>query len=67
MAIDVERFRVREGEKVDLAKWPTLVDPVYKSKDDYRELLADHVKHLSSRQRKLYAGDKHALLLIFQA
>jgi PPK2 family polyphosphate:nucleotide phosphotransferase len=67
MSIDVKRFCVREGEKVELAKWPTLVDPVYKSKDDYREMLADHVAHLSSRQQKLYAGDKHSLLLIFQA
>jgi len=67
MSIDTERFRVKEGEKVDLTKWPTLVDPVYKSKDDYHEMLADHVAHLSSRQQKLYAGDKHSLLLIFQA
>ncbi|MGO9389158.1 ADP-polyphosphate phosphotransferase [Rhodoblastus sp.] len=64
---DTNKFRVKEDQKVDLAKWPTLVDPVYRSKDDYRELLADHVARLSDMQQKLYAGNKHALLLVFQA
>ncbi len=66
-AFDTKNFRVKEDHKVDLAKWPTLVDPVYRSKDDYREILADHVARLSDMQQKLYAGNKHALLLVFQA
>ena len=49
-------FRVKEGEKVDLADWPTLVDPVYRSKDDYHALLAEHVARLSDLQQKLYAS-----------
>jgi hypothetical protein len=31
MKIRSEDFRVREGEEVDLKKWPTMADPVYKS------------------------------------
>jgi PPK2 family polyphosphate:nucleotide phosphotransferase len=66
-AIATKNFRVKEGKKVDLAKWPTLIDPVYRSKEDYHAILADHVARLSDLQQKLYAENRHALLLIFQA
>ena len=33
MNIKTKDFRVGEGDKVDLDKWPTKVDPVYKSKE----------------------------------
>jgi PPK2 family polyphosphate:nucleotide phosphotransferase len=58
---------VVEGDEVDLDKWPTKVDPVYKSKDQYKKLLEDHVEQLSDQQRLLYASNRHAVLLIFQA
>ena len=58
---------MREGDEVDLKKWPTKVDPVYKSKEQYKKLLEEHVAQLSSQQQLLYASDRHALLLIFQA
>jgi PPK2 family polyphosphate:nucleotide phosphotransferase len=60
-------FRVREGDMVNLKKWPTKVDPVYKSKERYRELLGEHVAQLSSLQQLLYASNRYAVLLIFQA
>ncbi len=43
MKIHSKDFRVREGDEVDLDKWPTMVDPVYKSKEQYQELLNEHV------------------------
>jgi polyphosphate kinase 2 (PPK2 family) len=58
---------VREAHEVDLQKWPTKVDPVYKSKKHYKKLLEDHVAQLSSLQQLLYASNRHAVLLIFQA
>ena len=67
MPIDVSAFRVREGRTVNLKKWPTRVRPFYDSKSQYVSLLADHVKKLSDRQNLLYAHDRYALLLIFQA
>jgi PPK2 family polyphosphate:nucleotide phosphotransferase len=67
MKIDSKDFRVREGSKVNLRKWPTIIDPVYTSKDHYQALLADHVKQLSRQQQLLYASNRHAVLLIFQA
>ena len=67
MKIDAADFRVREGKPVDLKRWPTLVKPFYKSKDHYRRLLGDHIEHLSAQQDLLYAVNRYALLLIFQA
>ena len=67
MHIKSSDFRVREGEQVDLKKWPTLVDPVYKTSEQYQELLTRHVRALSAQQELLYASDQYAVLLIFQA
>ena len=67
MHIKANDFRVREGDDVDLKKWPTLVDPVYQTNEQYQELLAKHVKALSEQQALLYASDSYAVLLIFQA
>jgi PPK2 family polyphosphate:nucleotide phosphotransferase len=67
MKINSNDFRVREGDDVNLRKWPTLIDPVYKSKKQYVELLEEHVEQLSSMQQLHYATDRHAVLLIFQA
>jgi PPK2 family polyphosphate:nucleotide phosphotransferase len=67
MKIKSADFQVKEGEVVDLRKWPTNVEPVYKSKDDYQEIQADHVSQLSELQQLLYASNKYAILLIFQA
>jgi PPK2 family polyphosphate:nucleotide phosphotransferase len=67
MKIHSDDFRVAEGKSVHLGKWPTRVKPVYKSKDDYQEMLRDHVQRLDGLQRRLYASNKYAVLLIFQA
>ena len=67
MKINVKDFQVREGEKVNLEKWPTRVEPVYKSKKKYHKLLEEQVEELSSLQRLHYASNRHAVLLIFQA
>src|SRR5271167_4646015 len=61
-------FRVREGDEVDLRKWPTTLEPVYESKEHYHKLLGEHVaQQLSSLQQLLYASNRYAVLLIFQA
>jgi PPK2 family polyphosphate:nucleotide phosphotransferase len=67
MKIRSKDFRVREGDEVDLGKWSTDVERVYKSKQHYQELLGEHVAQLSSLQQLLYASNRYAVLLIFQA
>jgi PPK2 family polyphosphate:nucleotide phosphotransferase len=65
--IDADRFRVRPGERVRLKQWDTRAKPYYASKAEYQERLATHVAQMSELQNLLYADDRHALLLIFQA
>jgi PPK2 family polyphosphate:nucleotide phosphotransferase len=67
MKINSKDFRVKEGDKVNLQKWPTDVAPVYKSKEQYHELLGKHVTKLSAQQQLLYAANRHAILIVFQA
>ena len=67
MKIKSEDFQVQEGEKVNLKKRPTLVEPAYKSKKEYKKQLEEHVQELSELQRLHYASNRYAVLLIFQA
>src|SRR5271165_3861505 len=60
-------FRVREASEVNLKNWATRIAPVYGNNDQYQEILQDHVKKLSAQQELLYASDRYAVLLIFQA
>ena len=66
MKINSKDFLVRSGEKVKLKKWPTNVKPVYKSKEEYHQILAEHIEEMASLQSLLYASNRYSLLLIFQ-
>ena len=66
MKIKSDDFRVREGDDVDLKKWPTLIEPLYKSKEQYAGLLQGSVEQLSAMQQLQYAINRHAVLIIFQ-
>ena len=65
--IDPDGFRVGPKERVKLSKWPTRVDPIYRSKAHYQKLLAHDVARLAELQAMHYAHNRYALLLIFQA
>jgi len=67
MKIDPKDFQVIEGQKIDFKKFPTSIKPFYKAKDQYKEVLAQHIDELSDLQNVLYADNRYALLLIFQA
>ena len=60
-------WRVAPDTQVDLAQWSTAIEPLYDSSRAYRDALAAGTKQLATLQRKLYAHDRYALLLIFQA
>ena len=65
MPIRGKDFRV--DAKLRLERRPTRVKPYYRSKSDYERLLAEQVRDLSRLQEKLYAHDRYAVLMIFQA
>jgi len=67
MQIDSDDFRVRPNERVKLRNRPTIVPSFFKSKKDYRRLLTEHTEKLSSLQNLLYAHNRYAVLLLFQA
>ena len=65
--MDSAEFRVRQGEIVDLARRPTTSAPLCKSDKYYAAHLQKHVERLSAFQQLLYAANRQAVLLIFQA
>jgi len=67
MSIKSKEFRVVEGDKVNINKWPTKVEPYYASKKQLKKMLRAHVKEMSELQNLLYASNRYAVLLIFQA
>jgi PPK2 family polyphosphate:nucleotide phosphotransferase len=66
MKINCEHFRVPADEKVKLKQWPTQVKPCYKSKEHYKEILAEHIEKLSEWQNLLSAYNRYSVLLVFQ-
>jgi PPK2 family polyphosphate:nucleotide phosphotransferase len=67
MPIKSTDYRVRPGTEVDLKKRPTLVRPAYRTKRQYHDMLSAHVKEMGTQQELLYASNRYALLMIFQA
>jgi PPK2 family polyphosphate:nucleotide phosphotransferase len=67
MDIDCDDFCAAEGKKIHLRNWATESAKFYRSKKHYEELLADHIDRLDKMQRRLYASNRYALLIIFQA
>ncbi len=67
MAHSAASFRIDPGQSVDLDLLPTRIPDIYRSKDDYEDRLDDRVDRLRELQPMLYADNRYALLLIFQA
>lgn len=67
MPSDYDDFRAAEDKKVHLRDWPTKVKNLYRSEQQYEEMLAEHVNQLDKLQQLLYASNRYAVLIIFQA
>ncbi|HEY3662101.1 MAG TPA: ADP-polyphosphate phosphotransferase [Chthoniobacterales bacterium] len=67
MKLNAAKFRVPPGRSWRLRTAPTATKPLYKSKSHYRKLLARQIEEMSELQNLLYAHNRYALLLIFQA
>lgn len=65
--MNLNRFRVRPGEKVDLGRYNPADTGRFKSGERVVGMLDAGVKRLISLQQRLYAQDRWAVLLIFQA
>ena len=67
MKINTGKFRVHPGRKVDLDDWPTSIKRSFKSGSENQTILERHIRKLSALQSLLYADDRYAVLLIFEA
>ncbi len=67
MKIDPQDFRVAPGIGVRMSEWPTRVGDFYEDEKDYKESLEDGRRQMAEAQKRLYASEKHAVLIIFQA
>jgi hypothetical protein len=56
MIIESKDYRLPSDKRVELRKWPTVVDPYSKSKKEYKALLQQHMEKLSA---PLPAGALH--------
>ena len=65
--MDLQRFVVPTDRAIRLADYPTTPGRTGLTKDAARELLRKGVRKLSEFQSKLYAQNKYALLILFQA
>ena len=65
--MNTDRFRIREGSKLDLKAHPTDFSGDYTDKKEAGKDLADNVERLRELQDVLYAQDAQSLLIIFQA
>jgi PPK2 family polyphosphate:nucleotide phosphotransferase len=66
MKIITKDFRVREGDEINLKKWPTILKSMQCSQKEYQKVLEKHVFELSRLQNLHYASNRNAVLLIFQ-
>jgi PPK2 family polyphosphate:nucleotide phosphotransferase len=65
--MNLNRFRVRQGEKVDLRRYHPGDTGPFKSRERAIGRLDAGLKRLVALQERLYAEDRWAVLLIFQA
>ena len=64
--IKTKDFRVKPGRKVDLDDWPTLIDPLCKTKQDYQAELEIQREKLRHQQTLLWANSTWSLLVVLQ-
>jgi PPK2 family polyphosphate:nucleotide phosphotransferase len=62
----INKFKVTDGDKFSLAGYDTDYSGDYK-KHDTDDILADLIKETAKLQQALYADNRYALLIIFQA
>ena len=65
--MDLDKFLVKQGEKIKLAKYSTDVSDPDLNKKEAKKILKKKKEKLEELQDVLYAQDKYSLLIIFQA
>lgn len=63
----IEKFLAKPGIKINLSKISTNNTLDFKDKSEANKMLEENISKMQELQNRLYASDKYALLLVFQA
>ena len=64
---NIDDFKIKEGMKLSLSDFPTVVKKKDIDKKDSEELILQDIEELSALQDVLFADKRHAILIIIQA
>ncbi len=67
LKLDLDDFRVAKGKGFQMRKARTKINSLYRDNAHYEELIAQFRVEIDELQQKMYAQNRHAMLLIFQA
>jgi PPK2 family polyphosphate:nucleotide phosphotransferase len=67
LKINLDDFRVASGKDFRIKKAKTKVKSLYRNNEHYEELIAQFRIEIDELQQKMYAQDRHGMLMIFQA
>ena len=65
--IDIERYRVKEGEKISLKDFPTACDVKIEKAEVKERYFPETIEKLKVLQEKLYAQNTYGLIIVLQA
>ena len=65
--IDIDRYRVKENEKVNLKKFPTKRDVDIDKGEVKNAFFPEVIEQLKLYQEKLYAQNTYGLIIVLQA
>ena len=65
--IDIDRYRAREGEKINLKKFPTACDVNVDKESVKMSAFPKALEELNLLQAKLYAQSTYGLVIVLQA
>lgn len=67
LKLDLDSFRVAKGKGFHIKKARTKIKSLYRDNAHYEELIAQFRTEIDELQQKMYAQNRHGMLLIFQA
>jgi len=65
--VDIDQFRFDGSRPFRIAESSTNIPELYKRKKEYRDLMGEFRDEIDDLQQMMYAHDRYAMLLVFQA
>jgi PPK2 family polyphosphate:nucleotide phosphotransferase len=67
LELDTSAFIHDGSQELELAERPNSIPALYEGKKDFKKKLASLTEEIDEAQEKMYAHDRYAMLLVFQA